>query len=415
MTRMEEDNVTIHATKVVREILAGLEAGADCISAQGGARSGKTYNIMIFLISKAFEVPGLTISVVRATRPAIKSTCLRDFEDIMKRYGFFEEKCFNRTDLVYRFDNGSIMEFFGTESDQKVRGGKRDILFCNEANELKESVFRQLKMRTTTLTILDYNPSFDEDHWINGINLDSRTHHFVTTYLDNHYLPTAIVREIESYKQTNPSLWKVFGLGEQAAVIGRIYDFEIIDYLPDVSSCVEAYGLDWGFSQDKTAIVDTFVDTRQNILYVHEVLYENGLTNPEIADRMERAGIPKRSTPIYADCASPKDIEEIYQFGFNIKPCIKGKTKASALNFMQRYKIFITRESTNLIKELQRYTWEIDKNGKPTNQPVGTNDHLADSMLYAVYSSQYNTGDGVYCISFHTPGKRIRKSGIRWI
>ena len=112
--------MTIHATKVVREILAGLGAGADCISAQGGARSGKTYNIMMFLISKALEVSGLTVSVVRATRPAIKSTCLRDFEDIMKRYGFFEEKSFNRTDLVYRFDNGSIIEFFGIVPCQKL-------------------------------------------------------------------------------------------------------------------------------------------------------------------------------------------------------------------------------------------------------------------------------------------------------
>ena len=124
--------------------------------------------------------------------------------------GIYDEKgCMNKTDFIYTFPNGSWIDFFSTDDEQKIRGRKRDILFVNEANEISFIEWQQLKMRTTKFAIIDYNPSFSDDHWLCEINRDPRTYHFITTYKDNPFLEQTIIDEIESLQYKNESLWKI--------------------------------------------------------------------------------------------------------------------------------------------------------------------------------------------------------------
>ena len=170
----------IQTTKVYREIDKAIKNGYSTVSLQGSSRSSKTYNALIWLIVYCVTNPYTRLSVVRATLPSIKGSVYVDFKDILLKLGLYDEKRMNKTELIYTFANGSWVEFFSTDSEQKIRGRKRDILFANEANEISFLEWQQLKMRTTRFAIIDYNPSFSDEHWISLINKDERTYHFIT-------------------------------------------------------------------------------------------------------------------------------------------------------------------------------------------------------------------------------------------
>lgn len=193
--------MTIQTTKVYKIVDEAIKNGYTTISAQGSSRSSKTYNILIWLIIYCLNNPGTRLSVVRATLPALKGSVFIDFKEILNKIKIFDEKALNKTELTYIFPNGSWVEFFSTDSEQKLRGRKRDILFVNEANELKYIEWQQLKMRTTKFTLLDYNPSFSDDHWICDVNKEKKTFHFISTYKDNPFLEETIIKEIESLQQ----------------------------------------------------------------------------------------------------------------------------------------------------------------------------------------------------------------------
>jgi Phage terminase large subunit. len=156
-------------------IETALQLGCTTISEQGSSRSGKTYNTLLWLIVYTYNHKDTKVSVVRATLPALKGSVLMDFKDIMTKLGIWNENSFNKTELIYTFPNKSVFEFFSCDSEQKLRGRKRDILFVNEANELTQIMWQQLKMRTTKFAILDYNPSFSDDHWICSVNKEEKT------------------------------------------------------------------------------------------------------------------------------------------------------------------------------------------------------------------------------------------------
>ena len=237
----------IQTTKVYNEINQAKESGFTTVSMQGSSRSSKTYNALIWLIVYCLQHPNTRISIVRATLPSIKGSVFIDFKEILMNMLLFDEKCLNKAELTYHFSNGSWVEFFSTDSEQKLRGRKRDILFVNEANELKFIEWQQLKMRTTRFTIIDYNPSFADEHWICETNKDKRTYHFITTYKDNPFLEQVIIDEIESLKSKNNSLWKIYGLGIQAQIEGLIFkNVEIIDEMPQTKQVF--IGMDFGFT-----------------------------------------------------------------------------------------------------------------------------------------------------------------------
>lgn len=213
--------------------------------------SGKTYNTMIFLVLQCLNSVK-KVSIVRQSLPVIKRSVLEDFKTIMRQMGQWDDRRFNKTDCIYYFPNGSVMEFFSAEDEQKLRGPSRDILYANEANEISYYAFSNLRMRTYGYCIVDYNPSFTEEHWLFPLMTDERTYFFKSTFKDNIFLPQAARDEIMSYKETNPALWKIYGEGEFAIIDGLVFPKENWDIIPDEEFPTwlgeEYLGLDWGFT-----------------------------------------------------------------------------------------------------------------------------------------------------------------------
>ena len=369
----------LQTAKVFKIIGQARKAGRITISAQGSSRSGKTYNILLWLIVYALKNAGVRISIVRATLPALKRSTLVDFRDIMQKMGIYDEGVFNKSELVYSFGNGSWIEFFSADSEQKLRGSKRDVLYVNEANELKFIQWQQLKMRTTRFAILDYNPSFTDEHWICGVNKEPKTYHFVSTYRDNPFLEQTVIDEIESLQHKNRSLWQIYGLGEQAAVEGLIFtNIEVVDEMP-VMAKRRYIGLDFGYTHDPTAIVEVAVFG--DCLYIDEVCYRTRmLVSDIIAELRLYAG-----RKAIAESADPRLIDEIYNAGINIHPVVKGSGSVmEGISKMLEYRICITSRSVNVIKEFRSYAYAQDKDGKFLNYPIDANNHAIDAVRYVV-------------------------------
>ncbi len=375
----------IQTTKVYTEIDQAIKAGYTTVSEQGSSRSGKTYNTVVWLCSYLMNHPGLRLSVVRKTLPALRGSVLIDFKDVLFRMNLWEwnKKAFNRSEFIYTFPNGSWIEFFSTDDEQKIRGRKRDICYCNEANELSQLEWQQLKMRTTMFTIADYNPSFSDEHWLCGVNADPRTYHFITTYKDNPFLEQTIIDEIESLQYKNRSLWQVYGLGLQAVVEGLIFtNFELIEEIPEIAKKRHHWrGMDFGYSLDPTAIEDVYF--HDGCLYVDEICYKTEMLASDIIRVLkEHDG----SVETICESADPRLIQEIYRGGCNVKPVVKypGSVQAGIAKMQEFKRIYITKRSLNIIKEFKNYVWTQDKEGKWMNKPIEGWDHSIDGIRYCV-------------------------------
>lgn len=349
--------------------------GFTTVSCQGSSRSSKTYNILIKLTIEAMLTPNIVVSVVRKTLPALKATALRDFKEILTTWGFWGEKRLNKTDLVYTLPNGSIVEFFSTDDEQKVRGRKRHILFVNEANELDYLEYQQLRFRTSSYAILDYNPSFDEDHWISKLNNRDDVYHFITTYKDNPFLEQTIIQELESLQDTNQALWKIYGLGIQTKVEGLIFpNYRLIDAMPTNLKRAGA-GIDFGYTNDPTAIIDCGILGQD--LYLDERAYATRMSTNDIADALKT----RRELTAYADNSDPRLIEEIRMQGVRIEGVPKPKI-ITRINSMQKYRLNITKHSTNIIKEVKNYCYQHDRSGNWLNLPIDKFNHAFDAAGY---------------------------------
>lgn len=369
----------VFLAKNYAKVDAARKAGFTTVSLQGSSRSGKTYGIVQWLCMLCHETPKMTVSIIRAGMPSIKRTVYRDFKQVMLDFGWWDDRSMNKSEFVYRFANGSWVEFFSTDNEQKVRGSKRKILFVNEANELSFIEWQQLQMRTTEFSIIDYNPSFSEEHWINQVNEEKGTYWFISTYKDNPFLEPKVIAEIESLQWKNPSLWRIYGLGQRAVVEGLIFEHVVVDdYIPVDAQRRKWYGIDLGYTNDPTAIVMMCV--LGNDMYIDEICYQTRMLSGDIIDVCK--GI--RDTPEFiCESADPRLIDEIYNAGIDIKAVQKfpGSIKAGILK-MQQYKIHITSRSTNLRKEFNNYTWRQDKEGKWLNEPIDCYNHGIDAARY---------------------------------
>ncbi|MBO7101448.1 MAG: PBSX family phage terminase large subunit [Bacteroidales bacterium] len=377
----------IQTTKIYQYLADAVEQGYTVISEQGGARSSKTYNTVIFLIIYLLQHPRTRLSIVRATLPALKGSVYRDFKEIMIRMGVWHNKALNKSDFVYTFENGSEVEFFSVDNEQKLRGRKRDVLFVNEANEITFTEWKQLKMRTTKFAVVDYNPSFGDEHWLCALNEEDGTYHFITTYKDNPFLEETIIKEIEGYKDTNASLWRVYGAGLQAVIEGAIYpEYDIVDELPQ--SRRRWIGVDFGFTNDPTAIVEVRECGKE--LYVDEIAYERELLAVDIAERLR----PYKGMRIICDSADPRLIEELYRVGLDVHGVKKYSGSVMAgISKVKEYRLKVTRRSANIIKELKNYTFRQDKNGHWLNEPIDAYNHACDAFRYVVLSEILGQGD----------------------
>jgi phage terminase large subunit len=338
----------------------------------GGTRSGKTYAVLQFLIVKAIENKE-TITIVRKTIPSLKRTVIKDFKDILIGLNIWQDENFNITDRIYNLYDSTI-QFLSTDDADKLRGIKSTILFIDEASEIDEESYFQLSIRTSGKIILAYNPTVSPYSWLRTMQDCER---YVTTYKDNIYLPKEMVKAIEDLQFTNPKYYTIYGKGEFAPNERAIYTFDIVD---DFEAEFVAFGLDWGYSQDPTAVVAVYKNG--NDLYLEEVLYERGLVMNEIASSLSKKEIDK-SYEIWCDSSEPRSVEELYRSGFNAKAVKKGPDSIKfGIGVMQNYKIHILKTSQNLINEMYAYQYATDKHGYTTDNPEGGLDHLLDAARY---------------------------------
>jgi phage terminase large subunit len=366
----------IKTNKVFRHL---EESTAKIVVQQGGTRSGKTYNIILWIIfSYCQKNEGKIITICRKTYPALRGTVMRDFLTILKDHEIYSEEDHSKTASEYKL-NGNTIEFISLDMPQKIRGRKRDLLFANEANELNFEDWQQLLFRTNEKVIIDFNPS-EEFHWIYDHVLPRKdVEFFQTTYKDNPFLGAEIKAEIERLKEIDENYWRVYGLGERGQSRSLVYTFNTIKEIPKEAKLV-SYGLDFGYSSDPTSLVRTYI--LGDDMYVDELLYRTGMTNQDIANEMKALGLD-RSNEVFADSAEPKSIEEIYRMGWNVKPTIKGSINIG-IDIIRRYKLHATESSFNLIKELRNYKYIEDKNGHMTNKPVDNFNHALDALRYSV-------------------------------
>lgn len=317
--------------------------------------------------------------------PHLKRGAIRDFKSILQEQRYWKDKQWNETDHIYEFENGSKIEFFSSDNGDKLRGARRDRLFINEANNVAKDAFDQLEVRTKELVFLDWNPT--NTFWFYDDVIGKREDvEFITlTYLDNEALSQDIREAIERRK-VNKSWWQVYGLGQLGEVEGKIYkDWQIIEEIPHEAR-LERYGLDFGYSNDPTAIVGIYKYNGGYIL--DEVTYQKGLSNKQIADIL----LNQPKALVIADSAEPKSIDEIKLYGVNIIPTVKGRDSIrQGIQYVQDQRISITKRSTNLIKEYRNYLWLRDKSGKILNEPQDYLNHALDASRYGLTSFNIQT------------------------
>ena len=374
------------------------------ISMPGGTRSGKTYAILQLLdrVIRQNDKAGDVTSVVSETLPHLKRGAIRDFERIIK-HPLNVDPRWNASELTYTYENGAKLEFFSADTPAKVMGPGRKRLFLNECNYVAWETARHLFVRTTGLIIMDYNPA--STFWsIEQIEPRENCVIIHSTYKDNPFLSQEIIDEIEANKD-DPNWWRVYGLGLLGSLEGVIYDFEQIDTLPDPAGLVEVWGMDFGF-HDPTAIVKILADRKRKVAYVKQIAHRTNLKNGPIADILTAAGVP-RNVRIWADAAEPKSIAEISDAAHvQIKACDKSAPRRSdarkfQIQWLQGWKLYVTKDSVDVIRELRNYTWEQDADGRPTDVPTHKFSHSPDAIRYAIYSEfAGKETTGHYTVSF---------------
>lgn len=354
---------------------------------EGGTGSSKTYSLCELFLKMMidFKSRPTTFSIVRKTLPALRRTAMKDFFDILKANNIYEASAHNMSANTYRIGKSEV-EFFSTDDEQKLRGGKRQYLWINEANELSLDEFTQLNIRTDKKVFFDYNPS-EIVSWLYNhpaILADQTLIH--STFLDNPFLSTDKIQQIKMLKEQDEETWKVFGEGRRAQSRKTVYtNWDVVDSIPDYSDVI--YGLDFGFNHP-TALVRMVL--RENEVWEEELIYE-GMTNAALIVALQSL-VPK-STPIYADSEAPDRIQEIFNAGFNIQSAHKGPGSVKAgIDLVRSKKVHILKTSTNLISEKQTYRYRTDKDGSLLDEPVKFKDDLMDAERYGLFTHSLREG-----------------------
>lgn len=351
------------------------ESTADVVVNQGGTSSGKTYSILQVLFLIAATQKNI-ITIAGQDIPNLKAGALRDAENIHQSSPMLANciKSYNKSDRVFYFTNGSIMEFKSYDNAQDAKSGKRDYLFVNEANGIGFDVYNELALRTKKRVYIDYNPN--SEFWVHeNIIGKPNVQTIISDHRHNPFLPDKVREKIEALKDIDYELWKVYARGLTGKIVGLVFNnIFVCDTIPQGAKFI-AKGLDFGFTNDETGCLDVYLQDGE--LWVDELLYETGLTNPDIAKRLNT------KDEIIADSAEPKSIEELKRLGLRVEPAKKGADSIkNGIDILRRYKINVTRRSVNLRKEFNTYRWKVDQSGKALNIPVDFANHLIDPLRY---------------------------------
>jgi phage terminase large subunit len=358
---------------------------------QGGTSSGKTFAILLHLLDYATRHPNKLITVAAVNYPHLRRGAMRDFKNILNEgpYWAYYRIDYNKAESTFKFFNGSVIEFVAL-NEYTARGSRRDVLFINEANLVTFETFQQLEVRTKDFAIIDFNPT--SEFWAHEelVGVRDDVDFIITTYLDNEALDDQIINSIEMRK-SNTNWWRVYGMGEIGELEGLVYSgWEMIDEVPEEAE-LQGYGLDFGYTNDPTAIVAVYKHDGGFIL--DELCYKTGLFNDDIAEIIK--GHSLESLMGVGDSSEPKSIDEIARHGITIKGAQKksGEPAKSynqwAISKIQELKISYTANSHNLRKEYLGYMWATDRTGKSLNIPEDGTDHILDAVKYKLIDLLY--------------------------
>lgn len=367
------------ATKKVTQMTKKVRA------VQGGTSASKTISILLYLIHLAQTDTSPTLTSVTAeSTPHLKRGALRDFQNIMKGHLYWKENEWNATDKIYTFPNGSQIEFFSADQPEKLRGGRRDRGFMNEANNMTLEQFDEFEVRTREFVFLDWNPTIEFWYYTDVEPNRTDCERIILNYMDNEALDESTVASIEQRKNRK-QWWKVYGLGELGETEERIYTgWNIIESIPFEAKLVR-YWIDFGYSNDPTSIGAVYEYNNGYIL--DELAYQKGLLNKQIADVILNQ---EQKALVIADSAEPKSIEEIKQYGVTILPAEKGPDSIrNGISVVQDQRISVTQRSVDTIKEYRNYVWIKDKDGRILNEPSDIWNHSMDGIRYAVTSLKH--------------------------
>lgn len=345
---------------------------------QGGTRSSKTVSICQFIIWYSLAFPNKTVSVCRKTSPALLATVHNDFVDLLHEYNLYKLVAHNKTTNTFVFPTKTYVRFFSVDDAQKLRGRKHDLVYINEANELNYEEFVQLNLRTTGKIIMDWNPS-DPFSWILGLEDDIRTEVIHSTYKDNPFLPSSLIREIEDLVNKDEAYHEIYALG----ILPTSREMVFTNITPGVwpKDLDFVYGLDFGYN-DPNALMK--VGQRDGTLYLKQELYESYLTTEQLIEKMNSLNISKQHM-IYADSARPDQIKSLANAGYSI---IGGKKNISeGLDYMKTLKLVI--EGEEALREFRSYKYKKVK-GNLTDVPVDFANHTIDASRYAAMSMKGN-------------------------
>jgi phage terminase large subunit len=355
---------------------------------EGGSRSSKTYSLCQLVIIYCLQNNHKVVSVIRKTFPALRATVLRDFIEILKELNIYSVEDHNKSEHIYTFPNGSIVEFFSVDDEQKIRGRKRDIAWCNEANELYFDDFTQLNMRTESKLIFDYNPS-ESTSWLYELPQEESIL-IKSTYKDNPFLPQSIRAQIEDLKRTDEALYQIYALGEKAISKSNIYsNWSFIPHRP-ARFVNYVYGLDFGYNHPTALMRVYWCD---NDIYIEPVIYESYLTTPMLIDKMQSFNVEKTVT-IVADYARPEIIAELNNAGYDVQNA--NKVVKKGIDNIKTFGV-LCQDDKAIRKEYENYKWK--KVGDMiTDEPVKMWDDAMDAIRYATthIRQEYYTDDSYY-------------------
>lgn len=354
---------------------------------QGGASAGKTFAIITLLIGYCQSYTDSLVTVVGLSYPHLEAGSIRDFVKIMKEVNIWNAERWNKSAKTYTFSNGSILEFKSIDR-MSARGPRRDVLFVNEANGISWETFQELATRTKDFCILDFNPSakfWAHEELVEGLSSD--TTYIILTYKDNEALSAREVANIESRKpkpgEEPSNWWVVYGLGQIGTLEGNVYSgwSETNTNVIIGQGKLVRYGLDFGFSNDETAMVAIY-EMPDGSLGVVENLYRKGMLGSDYGPVFKRIGVDP-NVLIVADSARPEIIAEIQKNGFRIIPCDKGPGSiVKGIDYVSQRQIIYS--GANLKREYLSYAWRKRKDGTQLDEPIDAYNHALDAVRYAV-------------------------------
>lgn len=360
----------------------------------GGAGSGKSYFIAQKILIKALTC-NRKVLVIRKVASTLKDSVYQLIIDLLKKYKIFHYSKINLSTLSIELPNESIILFKGLDDPEKIKSitGITDI-WIEEATELTLDDFTQLDLRLRAKVdnlqlYLSFNPvskiNWCYKYWFENEPKDCLI--LKSTYKDNPFLPQEYINSLESMMDTNPTYYRIYALGEFCSLDKLIYNnWRISEEKPPQGTTL-IIGLDFGYSNDPSALIISYCDEANKRIYIADEWYKRGALNDEIVRIIKEKGFTKEE--IIADAAEPKSIEEMRRLGlYRIKPSVKGAGSIMyGIQRLQQYELIVSPHCESVITELQNYSYKKDKKtNEYMNEPIDSFNHALDALRYSIQS-----------------------------